>query len=245
MTQAKELNPELPLPQHVAIIMDGNGRWAEERGLKRTEGHKEGLNALKRTIVAAAKLKLKVLTVYAFSTENWARPKKEVQYLMSLPHLLNQKVLPELMENNVRVCLTGNREHVPDKTWSYIENAVKKTANNDGMLLNIAFNYGSRLEIVKACQALAKEAAAGELDPDRIDEEYFSQHLQTAFLGDLQDPDLLIRSSGEIRLSNYLLWQLAYSEFVFTDTKWPDFDEAIFYDCIAEFQQRQRRFGKV
>lgn len=238
-------NPNLPVPNHIAVIMDGNGRWAQERGLKRTDGHSEGLKALKRVVIAAHKMDVKVLTAYAFSTENWKRPLTEVNYLMGLPKVLNDEILPDLIENNVLVRMSGNFDKVPLGTKKYIQNAIDRTKNNTGLILNIAFNYGSRDEITKAVQAIATEVSKGDLKVKDISEQTISDKLYTAQLGEYADPDLLIRSSGEVRLSNYLLWQLAYSEMVFTETKWPDFDEAVLQECVGEFQRRNRRFGAI
>ena len=238
-------NPALPIPNHIAVIMDGNGRWAQARGLKRTDGHSEGLKALKRVVIAAHKMGVKVLTAYAFSTENWKRPITEVNYLMGLPKVLNDEILPDLIDNNVQVRMSGNFDKVPLGTKKYIQNAIDRTKANTGLILNIAFNYGSRDEITKAVQNIATSVANGELKVKDISEDTISDNLYTAQLGEYADPDLLIRSSGEVRLSNYLLWQLAYSEMVFTDTKWPDFDEAIMQECVGEFQRRNRRFGAI
>lgn len=238
-------NPELPVPNHIAVIMDGNGRWAQARGLKRTDGHSEGLKALKRVVIAAHKMGVKVLTAYAFSTENWKRPITEVNYLMGLPKVLNDEILPDLIDNNVQVRMSGNFDKVPLGTKKYIQNAIDRTKANTGLILNIAFNYGSRDEITKAVQNIAKSVANGDLKVKDISEQTISDNLYTAQLGEYADPELLIRSSGEVRLSNYLLWQLAYSEMVFTDTKWPDFDEAIMQECVGEFQHRNRRFGAI
>lgn len=238
-------NPELPVPNHIAVIMDGNGRWAQARGLKRTDGHSEGLKALKRVVIAAHKMGVKVLTAYAFSTENWKRPITEVNYLMGLPKVLNDEILPDLIDNNVQVRMSGNFDKVPLGTKKYIQNAIDRTKANTGLILNIAFNYGSRDEITKAVQNIATSVANGDLKVKDISEQTISDNLYTAQLGEYADPELLIRSSGEVRLSNYLLWQLAYSEMVFTDTKWPDFDEAIMQECVGEFQHRNRRFGAI
>lgn len=238
-------NPELPVPNHIAVIMDGNGRWAQARGLKRTDGHSEGLKALKRVVIAAHKMGVKVLTAYAFSTENWKRPITEVNYLMGLPKVLNDEILPDLIDNNVQVRMSGNFDKVPLGTKKYIQNAMDRTKANTGLILNIAFNYGSRDEITKAVQNIATSVANGDLKVKDISEQTISDNLYTAQLGEYADPELLIRSSGEVRLSNYLLWQLAYSEMVFTDTKWPDFDEAIMQECVGEFQHRNRRFGAI
>lgn len=238
-------NPNLPVPNHIAVIMDGNGRWAQERGLKRTDGHLEGLKALKRVVIATHKMDVKVLTAYAFSTENWKRPLSEVNYLMGLPKVLNDEILPDLIENNVQVRMSGNFDKVPLNTKKYIENAIDRTKDNTGLILNIAFNYGSRDEITKAVQAIATEVSKGDLKVKDISEQTISDELYTAQLGEYADPDLLIRSSGEVRLSNYLLWQLAYSEMLFTETKWPDFDEKVLQECVGEFQRRNRRFGAI
>lgn len=245
MVEELKYDPSLPVPNHVAVIMDGNGRWAQERGKKRTDGHSEGLKALKRVVIAAHKMNVKVLTAYAFSTENWKRPITEVNYLMGLPKVLNDEILPDLIENNVQVRLSGTFDQVPVGTKKYIVNAMEKTKNNTGLILNIAFNYGSRDEIKRAVQAIAKDVESGVIKSNDITEDTISDHLYTAQLGEYADPDLLIRSSGEVRLSNYLLWQLAYSEMLFTETKWPDFDEEVFQDCVAHYQHRNRRFGKV
>ncbi|MDK7302551.1 MULTISPECIES: isoprenyl transferase [Aerococcus] len=243
MNETHPFDPNLEIPQHVAIIMDGNGRWAKERGLKRTDGHHEGLKAIRRVAVAASQIGVKILTVYAFSTENWKRPRSEVSYLMKLPNLMEAELLPELIENNVQVKIMGNKGSVPKYTIQSIENAIDKTKDNTGLILNIAFNYGSRAEIVEAVKEIAGEVKSGYLDPDSIDEDTISHHLMTQQLAPYNDPDFLIRSSGEVRLSNYLLWQLAYSEMYFIDTKWPDFDKKIFLSCIGEYQSRQRRYG--
>lgn len=238
-------NPNLPVPNHIAVIMDGNGRWAQERGLKRTDGHLEGLKALKRVVIATHKMDVKVLTAYAFSTENWKRPLSEVNYLMGLPKVLNDEILPDLIENNVQVRMSGNFDKVPLNTKKYIQNAIDRTKDNTGLILNIAFNYGSRDEITKAVQAIATEVSKGDLKVKDISEQTISDELYTAQLGEYANPDLLIRSSGEVRLSNYLLWQLAYSEMLFTETKWPDFDEKVLQECVGEFQRRNRRFGAI
>jgi undecaprenyl diphosphate synthase len=245
MVEERKYDPSLPVPKHVAVIMDGNGRWAQERGLKRTDGHSEGLKALKRVVIAAHKMGIKVLTAYAFSTENWKRPLSEVNYLMSLPKVLNDEILPDLIENNVQFRLSGSFDQVPMGTKKYIQNAMDQTKHNTGLILNIAFNYGSRDEITKGVREIAQAVVDGELRVKDINEDTISNHLYTAQLGEFADPDLMIRSSGEVRLSNYLLWQLAYSEMIFTDTKWPDFDEAVMQACIGEFQHRNRRFGKI
>lgn len=233
------------IPKHVAIIMDGNGRWAQEKGLDRSEGHKEGVEAIRRVALSANELGVKVLTLYAFSTENWKRPIKEIQYLMALPGKFFKKFVPELNENNVKVMVTGFEKRVPDFTKKSIYRAVEETKNNTGMILNFAFNYGGRAEIVQAVQNIAQDVADDKVKPSEIDEEMISSHLLTAQLDELQDVDFLIRSSGEKRLSNFLLWQNAYSEFYFTSEYWPDFNEELFERAILEYQNRNRRFGRV
>lgn len=238
-------NPDLPVPKHIAVIMDGNGRWAEAKGLKRTEGHREGLRALRRITIAAANIGVQAITAYAFSTENWKRPISEVNYLMSLPKILNEEILPELIKNNIKVEIIGIISQAPEATQRHINNALNKTKNNTGLILNIAFNYGSRMEITEAVKAIGKEIKAGTINPNEITEDTVASHLMTAPLGDIADPDFLIRSSGEVRLSNFLLWQVAYSEMYFSPIYWPDFDEQVFLDCVAQYQSRSRRFGDL
>ncbi|USS85433.1 isoprenyl transferase [Fructilactobacillus myrtifloralis] len=231
------------VPKHVAIIMDGNGRWAQRRHLPRIAGHKRGMNVVEDITVAASDLGVRVLTLYAFSTENWKRPTTEVKYLMSLPSLFFNKFVPNLIANNVQVRTIGDSSQLPVETQRAVERAQQDTAACDGMILNFALNYGSRAEITTAAQRIATEVQAGDLDPTAIDEQVLSEHLHTAFLGNEADPELLIRTSGEERLSNFLLWQLAYSELAFTDKLWPDFTPADFRAEIMAFQQRHRRFG--
>ncbi len=228
------------VPQHVAIIMDGNGRWAKARGLPRIAGHHNGMKTVKRITKAADRIGIRYLTMYAFSTENWKRPKAEVEFLMKLPQEFLSIELDELIENNVQVKMMGVRDLLPDYTVNALEEAVRKTENNTGLVLNFALNYGSRMEMVEAARKLARSAASGELDPEAIDERMFGLSLLS---GSLPDPDLLIRTSGELRLSNFMLWQLAYSEFWFTDVYWPDFSEEHFYEAIREYQRRARRYG--
>lgn len=236
---------ESAVPNHVAIIMDGNGRWAEEQGLDRSAGHEEGVEAIRRVSLSANELGVKVLTLYAFSTENWKRPVKEVHYLMKLPGKFFKRFVPELMENNVRVMMTGFEERVPDFTKKDIRKAVEETKNNTGMILNFAFNYGGRAEITEAVREIAKDVSVGKIQVNKIDEELIASHLQTSQLGEYQEVDYLIRTSGEQRLSNFLLWQNAYSEFYFTSEFWPNFNEALFKKAILEYQSRNRRFGGV
>ncbi|GEO65860.1 isoprenyl transferase [Levilactobacillus spicheri] len=234
---------EANIPAHVAIIMDGNGRWAQQRHLPRIAGHKQGMNTVKTVAKAASHLGVKVLTLYAFSTENWKRPTTEVNYLMKLPVDFFGTFVPDLIKNNIRVKVMGYTEDLPDATQKAVRDAIAATKDCTGMVLNFALNYGGRAEIVTAVQRLAQQVQAGTLDPTAIDEALLSQNLMTGDLGDLQDPDLLIRTSGEERLSNFMLWQVAYSEFVFMAQHWPDFDQTTLEEAIYQYQQRHRRFG--
>lgn len=228
------------IPNHVAIIMDGNGRWAKARGLPRIAGHHNGMKAVKRITKAADRIGVKVLTLYAFSTENWKRPKAEVEFLMKLPQEFLSLELDELVENNVQVRMMGDKGHLPEHTLSAVEEAVRKTKDNTGLILNFALNYGSRQEMVEAAKELSRQAVAGLIEPDAIEEADFSRLLLS---NNLPDPDLLIRTSGELRLSNFMLWQLAYSEFWFTDVFWPEFSEQHLFDAVREYQRRARRYG--
>ena len=231
------------IPHHIAIIMDGNGRWAQKRHLPRVAGHKQGMQTVKTITIAASNLGVKVLTLYAFSTENWKRPSSEVNYLMQLPIRFFSIFVPDLVKNNVRVMVMGDIQRLPAKTQQAVNDAIADTANCDGMVLNFALNYGSRDEITRAVQEVAAAVQAGTISPEAIDEELVSQHLMTAPLGEFADPDLLIRTSGEERISNFLLWQLAYSELEFVPEHWPDFDAESLKRAIVEFQGRHRRFG--
>ena len=228
------------LPDHVAIIMDGNGRWANARGLPRSVGHERGVEALRSTVEAAQEIGLRTLTVYSFSTENWRRPVSEVNALFALLKAYVKRDLNRLTEEGVRVRILGTREGLPVDILELVGKAEAQTRSNSKFNLCIAFNYGGREEIVRAAQALAREVKAGDLSPDAINEEVLSQHLDTS---DVPDPDLLIRTSGEYRLSNFLIWQAAYAELVFTDVLWPDFGKDELLKAIATFQQRERRFG--
>ncbi len=230
---------------HLAIIMDGNGRWAKKRHKPRYVGHKEGMNNVERITLAADKLGIKVLTLYAFSTENWARPKEEVAYLMNLPVRFFDKFMPTLMKNNVKVNIMGYLDELPKKTYDIVQRAMHETANNTGLILNFAFNYGSRKEIVSAVQKLGQAIEAGELDSSEIDEELISKNLMTGKFEEYRDHDLLIRTSGEQRISNFLLWQLAYSELAFSSKNWPDFTAEDLEKFVRDFQSRNRRFGKL
>ncbi|MDO4604086.1 MAG: isoprenyl transferase, partial [Limosilactobacillus ingluviei] len=209
------------IPHHIAIIMDGNGRWAQKRHLPRVAGHKQGMQTVKTITIAASNLGVKVLTLYAFSTENWKRPSSEVNYLMQLPIRFFSTFVPDLVKNNVRVMVMGDIQRLPAKTQQAVNDAIADTANCDGMVLNFALNYGSRDEITRAVQEVAAAVQAGTISPEAIDEELVSQHLMTAPLGEFADPDLLIRTSGEERISNFILWQLAYSELEFVPEHWP------------------------
>lgn len=228
------------IPTHVAIIMDGNGRWAKKRNMPRVKGHYEGMQTVKKITKYASKLGIKYLTLYAFSTENWARPKEEVRYLMDLPEKMFASFMPELMENNVKVEVIGVVEKLPENTRKAVEDAIEQTKNNTGLKLIFALNYGSKDEIVTAVKRIAQGAANNEYKVEEIDEQLISDNL---FTKDTPDPDLLIRTSGEQRISNFLLWQIAYSEFIFTKVAWPDFVEEEFYKALLEYQSRDRRFG--
>ncbi|WOI52765.1 isoprenyl transferase [Parvularcula sp. LCG005] len=230
---------EKPL-RHVAIIMDGNGRWAKERGHTRLKGHQEGVEAARRAVDAAKELGLSHMTLYSFSTENWNRPDWEVQHLMNLLRRFFEQDLVKLADEDVRVKIIGDRDALPSDIQKLVIDAEQRTADNKGHTLQIAFNYGGRDEIVRAVQKLAARAAAGEIDPAAIDETALGLALDT---GDAPDPDLVIRTSGEQRLSNFLLWQAAYAEFVFLDCYWPDFDRDQFMFAVDTFRRRTRRFG--
>ena len=230
---------------HLAIIMDGNGRWAKKRHKPRAFGHREGMNNVQRITLAANKLGIKVLTLYAFSTENWARPKEEVAYLMNLPVRFFDKFMPTLQENNVKVNIMGYLDDLPKKTYDVVQRAMAETRDNTGLILNFAFNYGSRKEITTAVREIATLVSNGGLESDDITENTISEHLMTASFGEYQDPDLLIRTSGEMRISNFLLWQIAYSEFAFSEKAWPDFNENDLKKFVENYQNRHRRFGKV
>lgn len=226
--------------EHIAIIMDGNGRWAKEKGLPRTAGHKKGVEKVREIALYANKLGIKCLTLYAFSTENWKRPQKEVNYLMSLPKVFFKSYLKELMANNVKIEMIGEWNNIPDEAKNIFKSAIKETSKNTGMILNFAMNYGGRDEIVYACKKYAKAYKEGKVHS--LNEETFKNYLMTK---DLPDVDLLIRTSNEIRLSNFLLYEVAYSEFIFIDRYWPDFSSTDLDYCIDEYNKRQRRFGDV
>ncbi|MDO0873661.1 isoprenyl transferase [Carnobacterium divergens] len=231
------------MPNHIAIIMDGNGRWAQKKFLPRVAGHREGMNTVKKITKHASKLGVKVLTLYAFSTENWKRPNDEVNFLMQLPVDFFDTFVPDLIEENVQVNVMGFIDELPPHTKKAVENAIRDTKDNTGMILNFALNYGSRSELLEATKKMAKKVQQNELTLEEIDEETFEKELMTASLGEFQEPDLLVRTSGEERISNFLLWQIAYSEFYFTRILWPDFSEEVLENAIGIYQKRNRRFG--
>lgn len=235
-------NKLIKIPKHVAIIMDGNGRWAKKRKLPRISGHYEGMQTVKKITKQASNLGIKYLTLYAFSTENWSRPEKEVNYLMSLPEKMFNSFMPELMENNVKVSVIGDIDLLPENTKKSVEDAINKTKDNSGLNLIFALNYGSRKEIEYAIKNMVCDFKENKFYLDDINEKLISNYMYTSLY---PDPDLLIRTSGEKRLSNFLLWQVAYSELIFTDVAWPDFDEKNFYATLLEYQSRDRRFGGI
>lgn len=230
------------IPVHVAMIMDGNGRWAKRQGFQRSDGHAEGVSTVHRVTKMSSDLGIKYLTLYAFSTENWNRPQEEVDTLMYLIGWAIQRELPELLENNVRIHLLGDIERIPEEPRRQLFYARDATAHCNGLQLNMCLSYSSRWEITEAARQLSRMAVNGEINPDDISELDFSQHLTTA---GIPDPDLLIRTGGEERISNYLLWQIAYSELYFSPVLWPDFSDEDYVDAIIDFQNRERRFGKT
>lgn len=229
------------LPQHIAIIMDGNGRWAKNKGLPRIEGHRQGANTLKEILRGCKDYGIKTLTAYAFSTENWGRPLTEVNFLMSLFERLLQKELTEMNSEGVCIRFIGDLSPLPQSLQRIMSQAMEETKDNQAVYFNVAINYGSRLEIVKACRSIAEKITRGEIKPEAIDENLLSEYLYTS---SSPDPDLLIRTSGEMRLSNFLLWQIAYTEIYITDTLWPDFNKKELMQALEVYQQRDRRFGK-
>lgn len=241
--------PKLPtdldhqrLPQHVAVIMDGNGRWASRQGLPRMAGHRQGARVLKELVRCCKDWGIQSLTAYAFSTENWERPTTEVNFLMALFERVLRKELKEMHDEGVRIQFIGGLEAFPRSLQRLMEQAMAETAQNQKVFFNVAINYGSRHEIITACRHLAHRVQQGHLQPEAITEQLFEQFLYTP---DIQEPDLLIRTSGEMRLSNFLLWQLAYTEIYFTDTLWPDFNPVEFNQALVAYQKRNRRFGKL
>lgn len=230
------------IPKHIAIIMDGNGRWANRMGLPRAAGHHSGMKNVKKITIAANNIGVEVLTLYAFSTENWKRPKEEVDYIMKLPNEFIFKEIDELMERNVKIKMTGYKENLPEHTLKPIEEAIDRTKNNSGLILNFALNYGSRKEMIDAFKAMHADVQGGRLHLNDVNEATFQSYLLT---DDLPELDLLIRTSGEYRLSNFMLWQLAYTELWFTEVYWPDFKEHHLYSAIQQYQKRHRRYGGI
>jgi len=239
------LNRQFPIanvPRHVAIIMDGNGRWAKQRGLPRLKGHEEGAQSVRAVLRAARQAKVKFLSLYASSTENWSRPKDEIDGLMNLLSLFTDRYKKELLKNKIRLRIMGQPERLPEKLQKKLSAVMDETAVDYEYTLIVALSYGSRTEIAEAAKAIARKAAAGELDPGAVDEKTVAQHL---YLPDVPDPELMIRTSGELRMSNFLLWQLSYAELYVTNTYWPDFREEQFFQALEAFNQRGRRYGGV
>lgn len=245
MTKAKELEEKLDkakLPQHVAIIMDGNGRWARKRDLPRVAGHRAGVKSVREIVRACGEIGIKVLTLYAFSVENWKRPRREVDTLMRLLRESLRRELPNLNKNQVRLRAIGRLKELPPKVQEALEKAIKSTEGNEGLILNFAINYGGRSEIVDAVKSLAKDVEKGVCKPDEVSEEIFEKYLYTSHV---PDPDLLIRTSGEHRVSNFLLWQVSYSEIWITPVYWPDFRRHHLLGALLDYQERKRRFGGI
>ena len=232
----------LKIPEHVAIIMDGNGRWAKKRGLPRVAGHRKGADSVRRAVESCDKLGVKYLTLYAFSSENWNRPEKEVNALMGLLEKFLKEKAPEMMEDNVRLTSMGRLDDLPYNVRNELNKAMESTAGNTGVTMNLALSYGGREEIVDAVKSIASKVKSGNLNITDVNNELFSQEIYTS---EMPDPDLLIRTSGELRLSNFMLWQLSYAEIFITDKLWPDFCHEDFVTAITDFTKRDRRFGKV
>ncbi|MDE7381153.1 MAG: isoprenyl transferase [Muribaculaceae bacterium] len=233
------------LPRHVAMIMDGNGRWAKTRGLPRSAGHSEGVATVRRVTEFSSDLGIKYLTLYAFSTENWNRPQQEVDTLMYLIGWAIEKELPDLLRNNVRIHLIGDIQRIPEEARNKLLNCAAATSHCTGLQLSMCLSYSSRWEITRAASLIAKDALNGNLSPDEISEEVFNSYLHTAQTENIPDVDLLIRTGGEVRISNFLLWQLAYAELFFSPLLWPEFSKADYAEAIRDFQNRERRFGKT
>jgi undecaprenyl diphosphate synthase len=230
------------MPKHVAVIMDGNGRWAEERGKPRFEGHREGMERVRSTVKTCSKLGVSNLTLYAFSIENWKRPATEVKFLMALLESYLQREVDELHANSVRIMAIGKINALPKSVQKVLKSAIERTAKNDGLTLTLALSYGSRWDIQRAVQVIAMDVRRGKLSPEDLTEDTITEYLQTA---NLPDPDLIIRTSGEMRLSNFLLWEAAYAELYVTETLWPEFNEQELYKALASYVLRERRFGKT
>lgn len=240
--RAEEIKNNPNRPQHVAVILDGNGRWAKKRGLPRMMGHNEGVKTVREIVNASAEAGVKYLTIYAFSKQNWNRPKDEVSSIMTLLLKTAQREIKELHRNNVRLKIIGDRNDLPNEARSVLEQGIELTKDNELLTLVIALSYGSRDEILRAVHSLAEDVKSGELEPIDINETLFGSRLDTA---DIPDPDLIIRTSGEYRISNYLLWQSAYAEFYFAQELWPDFHRQEYYKALISYTQRERRFGKT
>lgn len=236
-----DLDPE-KLPEHVAIIMDGNGRWATQQGLPRIAGHRQGAKTLKELLRCCKNWGIKILTAYAFSTENWRRPTQEVDFLMLLFEKLLQRELAQMHQEGVKISFIGDLSALPKSLQQRMQHSILETANNQGIQFNVAVNYGGRQEITRACRQIAELLQQGELTPEAINESLIEQHLYTK---SIPEPDLLIRTSGEMRLSNFLLWQTAYTEIYFTDILWPDFERSAFHQALLNYQRRDRRFGTL
>jgi undecaprenyl diphosphate synthase len=230
------------LPRHIAIVMDGNGRWAEKRNKPRLYGHKIGADSVRDIVEISREIGVKILTLYAFSSENWNRPVGEVTGLMSILQSYLTSEFTRMLQNDIRLTCIGDMSKLPDGVRTVLQDSIQKTAGNSSLILNLALSYGSRNEIVRAAQLLADKCVRGEMTPEEIDIQTMSTHLYTAGMA---DPDLLIRTGGEARLSNFLLWQLSYAEIYFTDVMWPDFRKKEFLEAVADFQNRERRFGKT
>lgn len=233
---------ENSIPKHVALIMDGNGRWAKKRNLPRILGHKEGANRIIEIVLKAKELGIEALTMFAFSTENWNRPKEEVNYIFALLQKLLKKGKDRFKKENIKVTFIGNINELDKKSQKIISKTEEETKDNDGVVMNLAINYGGRSEIVEAVKTLIKDYSSGEISESDINESLFEKYLMTC---ELPDIDLLVRTSGEVRISNFLLWQIAYSELIFTSVYWPDFTPLEFEKCIEEYSGRNRRFGKI
>lgn len=241
MDLKEQINMER-IPQHVAIIMDGNGRWAKSKGLDRIFRHREGVDSVDKVMEAASDLGVKYIILYAFSTENWNRPEQEVNALMEILSQALKKYIEKISKNNVRLMVVGDKSRLSQLTLSNLSEAEKMTEMNTGLTMILAISYSSRWEIVEAAKRIASEVKAGSLNVDQIDEKVFSDHLATA---GIPDPDLLIRTSGELRISNFLMWQLSYSELYFTPVSWPEFKKEQFFEAIIDYQKHERRFGKT
>ncbi len=242
MLQPKEQIQKDRIPQHIAVIMDGNGRWAKQKGLARVFGHKNAVKAVREITEASAELGVQFLTLYAFSTENWNRPKEEVYALMQLLVRTIRSETETLQKNNIKLKAIGNLEKLPADCIKELEQAMKMTEGNTGMTLILALSYSGRWEIMNAVRSIAEDVSKGKLQPNQIDDTVFNEYLNTNYV---PDPELIIRTSGEMRISNFLLWQLAYSELFFTDILWPDFRKEHLYEALLDYQNRERRFGKT